>query len=93
MRNLNLNTCFCSSLLHLLLLRNKDLRYRSEAIFLGPDSYGREAKMNSLLQRYRNDRCNLLEFLMSSGLVTELRSPSGSPASLSPLFFFCKFTI
>ncbi|XP_023635910.1 uncharacterized protein LOC17883429 isoform X2 [Capsella rubella] len=40
--------------------------------------------MNSLLQRYRNDRRKLLEFLMSSGLVTELRSPSGSPASLSP---------
>ncbi|XP_010434591.1 PREDICTED: uncharacterized protein LOC104718523 isoform X1 [Camelina sativa] len=41
--------------------------------------------MDSLLQRYRNDRRKLLEFLMSSGLVTELRSPSGSSASsLSP---------
>ncbi|KAJ0264799.1 Uncharacterized protein HA466_0012040 [Hirschfeldia incana] len=38
--------------------------------------------MNSLLERYRNDRRKLMEFLMSSGLVKELRSPSGS--SLSP---------
>ncbi|KFK31928.1 hypothetical protein AALP_AA6G177300 [Arabis alpina] len=40
--------------------------------------------MDSLLQRYRNDRRKLLEFLMSSGLVKELRSPSGSITSLSP---------
>ncbi|CAH2071252.1 unnamed protein product [Thlaspi arvense] len=43
--------------------------------------------MNSLLQRYRSDRRKLLEFLVSSGLVTELRSPSGSlsPADLDAL--------
>ncbi|CAA7018291.1 unnamed protein product [Microthlaspi erraticum] len=40
--------------------------------------------MDSLLQRYRNDRRKLLEFLMSSGLVKELRSPSGSSTPLSP---------
>ncbi|EFH50969.1 hypothetical protein ARALYDRAFT_327303 [Arabidopsis lyrata subsp. lyrata] len=40
--------------------------------------------MNSMLQRYRNDRRKLMEFLMSSGLVKELRSPSGSSTSLSP---------
>lgn len=41
--------------------------------------------MNSLLERYRNDRRKLMEFLMSSGLVKELRSPSGSSStSLSP---------
>ncbi|KAL0645449.1 hypothetical protein Bca4012_043740 [Brassica carinata] len=41
--------------------------------------------MNSLLERYRNDRRKLMEFLMSSGLVKELRSHSGSSsASLSP---------
>ncbi|CAN7029298.1 unnamed protein product, partial [Brassica oleracea var. botrytis] len=43
------------------------------------------ARMNSLLERYRNDRRKLMEFLMSSGLVKELRSHSGSSsASLSP---------
>ncbi|KAH0910554.1 hypothetical protein HID58_033875, partial [Brassica napus] len=43
------------------------------------------ARMNSLLERYRNDRRKLMEFLMSSGLVKELRSPSGSSStSLSP---------
>ncbi|ESQ38319.1 hypothetical protein EUTSA_v100283711mg, partial [Eutrema salsugineum] len=40
--------------------------------------------MDSLLQRYRNDRRKLLEFLMSSGLVRELRSLSGSSTPLSP---------
>ncbi|CAH8343145.1 unnamed protein product [Eruca vesicaria subsp. sativa] len=41
--------------------------------------------MNSLLERYRNDRRKLMEFLMSSGLVKELRAPSGSSStSLSP---------
>ncbi|CAN6860069.1 unnamed protein product [Brassica oleracea] len=41
--------------------------------------------MNSLLERYRNDRRKLMEFLMSSGLVKELRSHSGSSStSLSP---------
>lgn len=43
----------------------------------------------SLLQRYRRDRQKLLEFLLSSstGLVTELRTPSGSTASLSNINF------
>ncbi|KAK9006423.1 hypothetical protein V6N11_035462 [Hibiscus sabdariffa] len=31
-----------------------------------------------LLQRYRRDRRKLLEFLLSSGLIEEVRSPSGS---------------
>ncbi|KAL5551787.1 hypothetical protein UlMin_001963 [Ulmus minor] len=41
----------------------------------------------SLLQRYRSDRRKLLEFLLSSGLVTELRTPSGSTTSLSGINF------
>ncbi|XP_022720063.1 uncharacterized protein LOC111277894 isoform X1 [Durio zibethinus] len=32
----------------------------------------------SLLQRYRRDRRKLLEFLLSSGLIKEIRTPSGS---------------
>lgn len=41
--------------------------------------------MNSLLERYRNDRRKLMEFLMSSGLIKEIRSPPGSSStSLSP---------
>ncbi|XP_034216285.1 protein unc-13 homolog isoform X3 [Prunus dulcis] len=41
-----------------------------------------------LLQRYRRDRRKLLEFLLSSsGLVTELRTPTGSAASLSHIDF------
>ncbi|PQQ21385.1 uncharacterized protein Pyn_17972 [Prunus yedoensis var. nudiflora] len=41
-----------------------------------------------LLQRYRRDRRKLLEFLLSSsGLVTELRTSSGSAASLSHIDF------
>ncbi|KAL3331289.1 hypothetical protein AABB24_034886 [Solanum stoloniferum] len=38
---------------------------------------------NSLLQRYRNDRRNLLEFLLSCGLIKEIRTPSGPTLSLS----------
>lgn len=53
---------------------------------LRPDLFSfLSARMNSLLERYRNDRRKLMEFLMSSGLVKELRSHSGSSsASLSP---------
>ncbi|XP_059444572.1 protein unc-13 homolog [Corylus avellana] len=36
-----------------------------------------------LLQRYRGDRRKLLEFLLSSGLITELRTPAGPIAALS----------
>lgn len=38
---------------------------------------------NSLLQRYRNDRRKLLEFLLSCGLIKEIRTPSGPTFSLS----------
>ncbi|XP_071917499.1 protein unc-13 homolog isoform X3 [Coffea arabica] len=37
----------------------------------------------SLLERYRLDRRKLLEFILSSGLVREIRTPSGSSASIS----------
>ncbi|CAH9084302.1 unnamed protein product [Cuscuta epithymum] len=37
----------------------------------------------SLLQRYRRDRRKLLEFLLSSGLIKEIRTPSGSTTSVS----------
>ncbi|KAJ4823461.1 hypothetical protein Tsubulata_019697, partial [Turnera subulata] len=39
------------------------------------------------LQRYRSDRRKLLEFLLSSGLFKELRTPSGPTTSLSALDF------
>ncbi|XVF51538.1 hypothetical protein PTKIN_Ptkin04bG0192800 [Pterospermum kingtungense] len=42
---------------------------------------------DSLLQRYRSDRRKLLEFLLSSGLVKEIRAPSGSTPSLSDADF------
>lgn len=35
-------------------------------------------EQDSLLQRYRRDRRKLLEFLLSSGLIKEVRTPSGS---------------
>ncbi|XP_009770723.1 protein unc-13 homolog isoform X1 [Nicotiana sylvestris] len=38
---------------------------------------------NSLLQRYRDDRRKLLEFLLSCGLIKEIRTPSGPTFSLS----------
>lgn len=38
---------------------------------------------NSLLLRYRNDRRKLLEFLLSCGLIREIRTPSGPTFSLS----------
>ncbi|XP_016460654.2 protein unc-13 homolog isoform X1 [Nicotiana tabacum] len=38
---------------------------------------------NSLLQRYRDDRRKLLEFLLSCGLIREIRTPSGPTFSLS----------
>ncbi|KAK5847109.1 protein unc-13 homolog isoform X1 [Gossypium arboreum] len=49
---------------------------------------GRRIKMeqDSLLQRYRRDRRKLLEFLLSSGLIEEVRTPSGS-TSLSEADF------
>lgn len=40
-------------------------------------------EQSSLLQRYRDDRRKLLQFLLSSGLIRELRTPSGPTASLS----------
>ncbi|KAH9721802.1 DNA topoisomerase 4 subunit B [Citrus sinensis] len=36
----------------------------------------------SLLERYRRDRRQLIEFLLSSGLIKELRTPSGPTTSL-----------
>ncbi|GLT40474.1 hypothetical protein SLA2020_146110 [Shorea laevis] len=42
-------------------------------------------ELDSLLQRYRRDRTKLLEFLLSSGLVKEIRTPSGPTASVSDL--------
>ncbi|KAL4602731.1 hypothetical protein ACB092_10G075300 [Castanea dentata] len=40
-----------------------------------------------LLQRYRRDRRNLLEFLFSSSLIKELRTPAGHVTSISDLDF------
>ncbi|KAM3687195.1 hypothetical protein ACJW31_10G059700 [Castanea mollissima] len=40
-----------------------------------------------LLQRYRRDRRNLLEFLFSSSLIKELRTPAGHVTSISDLNF------
>lgn len=40
-----------------------------------------------LLQRYRRDRRNLLEFLFSSSLIKELRIPPGHVTSISDLDF------
>ncbi|GMP28625.1 hypothetical protein CsSME_00004091 [Camellia sinensis var. sinensis] len=37
----------------------------------------------SLLQRYRSDRRQLLSFILSSGLIRELRSPTGPTSSVS----------
>ncbi|OMP09656.1 hypothetical protein COLO4_05255 [Corchorus olitorius] len=42
---------------------------------------------DSLLQRYRLDRRKLLEFLFSSGLIKEIRTPSGPTPSLSDADF------
>ncbi|GKU95314.1 hypothetical protein SLEP1_g8689 [Rubroshorea leprosula] len=42
-------------------------------------------ELDSLLQRYRRDRTKLLEFLLSSGLVKEIRTSSGPTASVSDL--------
>lgn len=41
----------------------------------------------TLLHHYRRDRRKLLEFLLSSGLIKELRTPSGPTNSLSNLDF------
>ncbi|XP_043811757.1 protein unc-13 homolog isoform X2 [Manihot esculenta] len=41
----------------------------------------------ALLHRYRRDRRKLLEFLLSSGLIKELRTPSGPTNSLSNIDF------
>ncbi|KAJ9173562.1 hypothetical protein P3X46_016684 [Hevea brasiliensis] len=41
----------------------------------------------ALLQRYRRDRRKLLEFLLSSGLIKEPRTPSGPTNSLSNIDF------
>ncbi|GMQ05283.1 hypothetical protein CsSME_00050374 [Camellia sinensis var. sinensis] len=37
----------------------------------------------SLLQRYRSDRRQLLSFILSSGLIREVRSPTGPTSSVS----------
>ncbi|CAL5419412.1 unnamed protein product [Camellia sinensis] len=37
----------------------------------------------SLLQRNRSDRGQLLSFILSSGLIKELRSPTGATSSVS----------
>jgi hypothetical protein len=41
----------------------------------------------TLLHHYRRDRRKLLEFLLSSGLIKEPRTPSGPTNSLSNLDF------
>ncbi|KAA8522362.1 hypothetical protein F0562_013277 [Nyssa sinensis] len=41
----------------------------------------------SLLQRYCRDRRNLLDFILSSGLIKEVRSPSGPITSMSDIDF------
>ncbi|KAL9438601.1 hypothetical protein AB3S75_024301 [Citrus x aurantiifolia] len=41
----------------------------------------------SLLERYRRDRRQLIEFLLSSGLIKELHTPSGPTTSLSNVDF------
>lgn len=46
-----------------------------------------DQEASSLLERYRLDRRKLLEYLLSSGLVKELRTPSGPTTSLSPFDF------
>uniref|UniRef100_A0A2N9ID72 Uncharacterized protein n=1 Tax=Fagus sylvatica TaxID=28930 RepID=A0A2N9ID72_FAGSY len=46
-----------------------------------------EEQPSLLLQRYRRDRRNLLEFLFSSGLIKELRTPAGPITALSDLDF------
>ncbi|KAK9277427.1 hypothetical protein L1049_006970 [Liquidambar formosana] len=38
----------------------------------------------SLLQRYRSDRRKLVEFILSSGLIKEVRTPSG-PTPISDI--------
>lgn len=43
--------------------------------------------VSSFLQRYRQDRTKLLEFLLSSASVKEIRTPSGAAASLSAVDF------
>ncbi|KAL2544069.1 hypothetical protein Fot_13302 [Forsythia ovata] len=42
---------------------------------------------NSLLQKYRNDRRKLLEFLLSSGLIKEIKTPAGLTTSVSKIDF------
>ncbi|XP_024031945.1 uncharacterized protein LOC21393848 isoform X2 [Morus notabilis] len=46
-----------------------------------------DREASSLLERYRRDRRKLLEFLLSSGLAKELRTPSGPTTSLSHIDF------
>ncbi|KAL3818096.1 hypothetical protein ACJIZ3_004001 [Penstemon smallii] len=42
---------------------------------------------NPLMRKYRNDRRKLLEFLFSSGLIKEIRTPAGAAASISNINF------
>ncbi|XVF10658.1 hypothetical protein REPUB_Repub07fG0201300 [Reevesia pubescens] len=44
-------------------------------------------EQDSLLERYRRDHRKLLAFLLSSGLIKEIRTPSGSNPSLSDADF------
>lgn len=47
-----------------------------------------EMEPSSLLQRYRHDRRKLLDFILSSGLIKEIRtSSSGSTTSVSNINF------
>lgn len=46
---------------------------------------GQGMEVYSLLERYRLDRRKLLEFLLSSTLIREIRTPSGIPASVSDI--------
>lgn len=47
---------------------------------------------SSLLELYRRDRRKLLEFLLSSGLIKEIRTPSGSATSVADLNLDCVST-
>ncbi|PIN13792.1 hypothetical protein CDL12_13584 [Handroanthus impetiginosus] len=42
---------------------------------------------NPLLRRYRSDRRKLLEFLLSSGLIREIKTPGGPATSISSMEF------
>ncbi|KAJ8762857.1 hypothetical protein K2173_022986 [Erythroxylum novogranatense] len=42
---------------------------------------------STLLESYRHDRRKLIEFLLASGLIKELRTPSGPADSLANIDF------